>query len=152
MKNSSVFFNYYKFGFTLLELMITLIINGILSSIAYANFQPYVFKARRIDATQVLMKLAVAQEKYYNQQMRYSTDISSSTGLNQQSLLSSAGFYQLSVETKTYVIDGKDSFLLKATAIKTQAKDKDCVSFTLSNLNERKAFNSQGTENVKCWQ
>ncbi|WNC73344.1 type IV pilin protein [Thalassotalea psychrophila] len=138
-------------GFTLLELMITLAIIGILTSIAHASFKSYVLKARRIDATETLMKLAIAQEKFYNQHMHYSTDISSATGLNHQSSLSSEGFYQLSVEIKTYVDDGQDSFVLTAKAINSQAKDEDCMSFALNNLTERKAMNNQGVENNACW-
>ncbi|WOH39171.1 type IV pilin protein [Thalassotalea fonticola] len=139
------------FGFTLLELIITLTIIGILSSIAFTSFKSYVLKARRIDARETLMKLAVAQERYYNQHLRYSSDISSATGLNHQSLLTSAGFYQLTVEIKTYTDDGKDSFVLTAKAINNQANDKDCLSFTLNNLSERNAMNNQAIENATCW-
>ena len=138
-------------GFTLLELMITLTIIGIITSIAYTSFQSYVLKARRIDATETLMKLAVAQERFYNQHMYYSNDISSTAGLNHQSLLTSEGFYQLSVVIKTYSKDGKDSFILTAKAINNQANDKDCINFSLNNLTVRKAMNNQGVENNGCW-
>lgn len=141
----------HRLGFTLLELMITLAIIGILTSIAYSSFQHYVFKARRIDATETLMKLAVAQEKFFNQHMRYSSDFTSTSGLNHQSSLTSEGFYQLSVEIKTYIDDGQDSFVLTAKAINSQAKDKDCIHFTLNNLTQRKAINNQGVENNDCW-
>lgn len=140
-----------RIGFTLLELVITLVIIGILSSIAYANFKSYVLKARRIDATETLMKLAVAQERYYNQHMQYSSDISSSMGLNHQSSFTSEGFYQLTVEIQTYGDDGLDSFVLAAKAINNQANDKDCISFTVNNLTERKATNAQGVDNKSCW-
>ncbi|KGJ88261.1 type IV pilin protein [Thalassotalea sp. ND16A] len=138
-------------GFTLLELMICLVIIGILSSIAYANFQDYVRKVRRSDATTKLMHLAVLEENFYNQNMQYSNDISAVSGLNHKSLLTDDEFYQLSVIVKTHANDGVDSFILKATARASQSKDTACFSFSLSNLNEKSALNSQGVSNNNCW-
>lgn len=138
-------------GFTLIELLITLVIIGILASIAYGNFQQYVFKSRRIDATATLMKLAVAQEKYFNQHLAYSNDISSSTGLNQQSLFSDESYYQLSVEVKIQATDGIDSFKVSATAISSQSKDKQCQLFSINHLNVQQAFDSQNALNSDCW-
>ena len=138
-------------GFTLIELLVTLVIIGILASIAYGSFQQYIFKSRRIDATATLMKLAVAQEKYFNQHLAYSNDISSSTGLNQQSLLSDESYYQLSVEVKIQAVDGIDSFTLSATATSSQSKDKQCQLFSINHLNVQQAFNSQNSINSDCW-
>ncbi|MEW6999577.1 type IV pilin protein [Colwelliaceae bacterium BS250] len=138
-------------GFTLIELLITMVIIGILASIALGSFQQYVLKSRRIDATTTLMKLAVAQEKYFNQHLTYSNDISSSSGLNQQSLLSDESYYQLSVEVKIQAADGIDSFKVSATAISSQSKDKQCQLFSINHLNVQQAFNSQNTINSDCW-
>ncbi|OUS30396.1 hypothetical protein A9Q98_05235 [Thalassotalea sp. 42_200_T64] len=138
-------------GFTLLELMVCLVIVGILSSIAYGSFQDYVLKVRRSDATITLMHLAVLEENFYNQNMQYSNDISSASGLNHKSILTDEEFYQLSVTVRTQANDGVDSFILKATARTSQSKDKGCLSFTLSNLNEKSSLNSQGVINNNCW-
>lgn len=41
-------------GFTLMELMITVAVIGILSAIAYPAYQDYVRKSRRVDAKKCL--------------------------------------------------------------------------------------------------
>ncbi len=138
-------------AYTLIELLVSLAIVAILSAIAYPNYQDYVFKSRRNDAKAALMQLAVAEEKFYNQHLHYSSDISSTTGLNQQSMLSANGFYQLSATIKIYSADQIDSFILTAKAIAEQTNDVDCSSFTIDNLDNKLAYNNQGTNNLDCW-
>lgn len=52
-------------GFTLIELMITIAIVGILSAIAYPSYQDYVRKARRADAQTGLLELVQFMERLY---------------------------------------------------------------------------------------
>lgn len=51
------------FGFTLIELMITLAIVGILASIAFPAYQDYTVRARRSAAQQFMMDVASRQEQ-----------------------------------------------------------------------------------------
>jgi len=51
-------------GFTLIELMITVAIIGILAGIGYPAFADYVKKGRRAEAIAELLKLQMAQESY----------------------------------------------------------------------------------------
>ncbi|WP_068545768.1 type IV pilin protein [Thalassotalea crassostreae] len=139
------------FAFTLLEMLVTLALIAILSSIAMTNYQQQVMKTRRIDAKESLMKLATEQEKYYNQHLSYSADLVSIDGLNHGSEFSDRHFYQLSVTIKQVASDGIDSFILKAVAINSQSKDKECQQFVISQTSQKQALDENGNSNPLCW-
>lgn len=55
-----------KNGFTLIELMITVVIIGVLAAIAYPSYQKYTTQSRRSDAQIALTTAANRQEKFYS--------------------------------------------------------------------------------------
>ncbi len=58
-------------GFTLIELMITVAIVGILASIAYPSYREYVAKSRRAEARTVLLAAQQWMERFYSENYRY---------------------------------------------------------------------------------
>ena len=52
-------------GFTLVELMITVAIVGILAAIAYPSYTSYVIRANRADAQQAMMQVQQNIERFY---------------------------------------------------------------------------------------
>ena len=62
-------------GFTLMELMITVVIIGILAGIAYPSYTRYVAETRRSDATINLTRIAALQEKFFTQCARYADNL-----------------------------------------------------------------------------
>ena len=68
-------------GFTLIEMMITVAIIGILAAIAYPSFDGYMKRSRRSDAQQLLAAIANREAQYLLDSRMY-TDVIGATGLN----------------------------------------------------------------------
>jgi type IV pilus assembly protein PilE len=110
-------------GFTLIEVMITLVIIAIISAIAFPLYTGHVTKTRRSDATIGLTTLANAQERFYQDCNSYTTFIGVATaavgtcatansGLGYTSALTKDGYYTLSVAAATTV-----AYDLRATPV-----------------------------------
>jgi len=113
-------------GFTLLELMITVLIVAILAAIAYPSYQSYLARAYRSEAYTALNQWANLQEQYFLDQRRYADDMSS-LGAPANSFVTAAGHY--SVKTTTT----ETGFTITATAIDNQLTlDSACSTLTLS--------------------
>jgi type IV pilus assembly protein PilE len=58
-------------GFTLIELMITAVIVGILAAVAIPSFNSYVIKGKRSQAKAALLNLSQMEERYYTNNYGY---------------------------------------------------------------------------------
>ncbi|WP_146203443.1 type IV pilin protein [Leucothrix pacifica] len=70
-----------KQGFTLIELMITVAILGILTSVAVPSYMKYVRESKRTEAKTELLKIAQLQESYYVQNLSYAKFLNGNGGL-----------------------------------------------------------------------
>jgi type IV pilus assembly protein PilE len=135
-------------AFSMLELIITLTLIGILVSVASASWQAHLTKARRITAISLLTQLANRQETFHLQNRRYAnqSELASAPpgGLG---LTATGKHYQLSVTTSG------QSYLATATRRDPGLQaDDECYLFSISSAGERRAQNSAG-ENIttRCW-
>lgn len=81
-------------GFTLMELMIVLAVIGILSAIAYPNYQDFLKKGRRAAAQSHLMEIALQQQQYLLDARTYAPDLAT---LNLATPADVASFYQITI-------------------------------------------------------
>jgi type IV pilus assembly protein PilE len=71
---------HFQNGFTLIELMITVAIVGILASVAYPTYTSYIVKGKRAEARTALTELLQQQERYMTQNNCYVRFSTSATG------------------------------------------------------------------------
>lgn len=142
-----------KKGFTLMELMITLVIVGILASIAFPGYRDYIMRARRSDGKAALMDLASQMERFYSERNTYVGATIGAGGANdvRSTNLSSDGWYTLSITTQT-----ASTFTIQAAPRNAQATtDTTCQTLTITNLGVKGiAAGSGGTPSgpvSKCW-
>jgi type IV pilus assembly protein PilE len=136
-------------GVTLIELMITVVIIGILASVAYPSYQSYVARASRAEAQGILMENAQLLERNYTTANRYDTLNFDGTGgappiIAQSPKPVSTAKYNI---TAAYGAAPAQTFTLTATRTGSMANDP-CGNLTLDNTGLKGA--SLGTV-ADCW-
>lgn len=125
------------FGFTLIELMITVAIVALLATIAFPSYQDYVRRAARADAQADLLELAQWMERRFTAANSYALPVG---GLPfTQSPRTGAARYTIAAA----VGGGGGGFTLTATPQGGQAADA-CGNLTINQL-------GQTTPVANCW-
>ncbi|WP_333796990.1 type IV pilin protein [Rheinheimera sp.] len=119
-------------GFTLIEVMVTVVIIAIIASIAFPAYQQMVLRSHRSDAIDTLATTAQLLERRF-------TETNSYTGLVLPTT-STHGYYSITADVKA------SSYTLTATATGRQAKDTECKTFTIDNTGQK-----QATTAGVCW-
>lgn len=133
-------------GFTLIELIVTVSIIIILASIAVPSYRNHVLRSNRSDAMAALTRIAAAQEKFYLQNNSYTASLGAD-GLDLEFRPDLSERYDVGIAAAD-----RDSFLARATAIKSQAGDTDCSVFQLDEQGRRHAEDeTSAVTTEKCW-
>jgi type IV pilus assembly protein PilE len=128
-------------GFTLIEVMITVAIVGIIAAIALPSYREQVLRGNRTQGQSLLVEAAARQERFYAQNNAYVTANASKGDLkvNEGSYVD---LYVLSVSA----VAGDGGYTLTATQ---QFDDAGCGNLT---LNARGAKGNSGSKSVDdCW-
>lgn len=130
-------------AFTLIELLITLAIIGIITAFAYPSYINYVTKARRSDAQIALLDLAARMERYYSENNHsYEGATLETLSANETT---TQGFYTLSISNLS-----ADTYLLAAKPLGAQAEhDMACATLTLDQFGRKS--NTGNSILSECW-
>lgn len=137
-------------GFTLIELMVVVAIIGILASIAYPSYLDHIQRTGRTDGKAKLAEILSAQERFYSQNQRYTTDLSSNAGLGYGAnpIPSTEGRYTISAAACAGGVIA-NCVVLTATRAGPQLADTKCGNLSIDSRGTR---GSTGTDPVdNCW-
>jgi type IV pilus assembly protein PilE len=141
-------------GFTLIELMITVVILAIIVAVALPSYNAQTQKARRADARNALLDIAGREERFLSVGNAYSqlpTDVGYGGAAWPQNVTN--GYYSVTVTVPNPAFPAATpSFLITATPIGVQANDITCATFTLNQIGQQTAQNSGGVDtSATCW-
>ena len=143
-------------GFTLIELMITVVIASILMSIAFPLYQHQIRESRRTDARSALLDLASREERYYAMNSVYTSTASNLgyTGWGSGNPIGSGYYYLVQPVVGAATSGATATFTLVADPVsgKGQDLDSDCNSFTVTQAGQETSTNSANADSSAiCW-
>ena len=147
-------------GFTLIELMVTVVIAAVLVSIALPMYSAQVRQSRRSEARTALLDMASREERYASTNSVYSSATANLGYYGTFPATVGSGYYQVSACVNTAIAScpGADAgtgatFLLTATPVATspQVKDTQCGSFTLDSTGAQNVTGTASATPATCW-
>lgn len=113
-------------GFTITEVLITMVVIGVLIAVAFPSYQSSIRKGRRAEAITALTNIQQAQERHRSTNASFIADITAAppAGLGQPATRTSSGYYDLAVSGNTAT-----AYVATATAVTgtSQANDGTCA-------------------------
>jgi type IV pilus assembly protein PilE len=139
-------------GFTLLEMLVTLAIVGILTAIAWPGYGAVVRRAQRDEARLALLGIQHAQELRYQNRLAYGDRLAvpAADGGLGLAELSGAGSYRLSVDLR----DDGQRYVASARPVTQgrQSGDRACALLTIDETGRRTATDADGRDATElCW-
>lgn len=141
-------------GFTLVELLITIAILGLLVVVALPAYRESVLRSNRSDAQITLNRLATLQEQYYFRTNQYTDDFANliDGATSGVPIDSNEGHYSISVDTNATATDPATTWTMTAEAQPDQAADTACNKIILNSMGVKTAERADTTaNNEECW-
>lgn len=140
-------------GFTLIELMITVVVIGILVAIAYPAYTSQVQRSRRADAVALLSVVAQAQERYRTNQSTYGSTLSA-IGVDASTI---TRHYAVTIDGIGNPASFRTGYIATAKTISTspQRFDTQCASISIrldgADLQHVAADSADVDTSSYCW-
>jgi type IV pilus assembly protein PilE len=134
-------------GFSLIELIVTVAIVGVLAAIAIPSYSAYVLQSHRSEAILSMTSYRTSLERCYSQNFTYLNGALTPCPAAPGTAVNTAnGYYTL-----TFAIAAA-AYTITATPIGNQAKDTTCNSMAVTQTGSQTASNSGGTDTTQtCW-
>jgi type IV pilus assembly protein PilE len=150
-------------GFTLIELMVTIVIAATLLSIAVPSYMQQIRKSRRTEARAALLDLAGREERFYSTNNTYSQQPADLGYPGKFPQNVGSGYYSVNVvaaaagacpgaaagATATCMTY---SLTAQPTTLGNQQKDTQCATFTLIQTGQQSSVSTTGVDTSStCW-
>jgi type IV pilus assembly protein PilE len=144
-------------GFTLIELMITLVVATILVTVAVPAYMSEMRKSRRTEARSAILDIAGREERFLSVSGSYSnvpTDVGYAGTTWGAGEAVGSGYYTVAVTTTVATATTPPGYVVTANVVATgpQAGDTACQTFTVNQLGQQQATGTDANANVDCWQ
>jgi type IV pilus assembly protein PilE len=140
-------------GFSLLELMVTMVVAAILVTIAVSAYGTQVRESRRTDARTAVLDLAGREERNFSTTNSYS-NVPANLGYTGAAfpIVIGNGYYNVNVAVTAAAPGVPATFTVTATPIGTQVNDTACASFAVNDQGVQSALDANGVDaTTNCW-
>jgi type IV pilus assembly protein PilE len=148
-----------SFGFSLIELMITVALIAMLATLAVSSYSSQVQKSRRTEAKSAVLDLAGREERLFSTTNVYSNleaylgYAAAGATTVMTNMPFGNGYYTLSVAVPdpNQAPLTATTYLITATPVGTQANDTLCGNFTLNQLGVQGVSGTAAATPGTCW-
>jgi type IV pilus assembly protein PilE len=137
-------------GISMIELMTVVVVVAMLATISVQSYRGYLVRAHRTDATTTLLRIQVAEEKYFLQNNTYTINLTGTppAGLGIATATQN-GYYNVAVAADANSTNSiATSFAATATATGGQTKDTACLTLTINDQGQK---GPTQTAVANCW-
>ena len=145
-------------GFSLIELMVTVVIVSILASIAIPAYNAQIRKSRRTEAKTALLDLAGREERYFNTNstVGYTNDPANLGYKTPPATMTNypvgSGYYTVTINVVAAAPPAPATYQIVATPVGDQLNDLQCQSFTVTSTGAQTATSPTDLNaSTDCW-
>ena len=139
-------------GFTLIELMVTIVIIAILAAIAVPSYQQYIQRGKITEATSNLSSVSLQLEKYYADNRKYDNGTAGTCGVTLPTG-AAARYFTITCSSGNANALGDQTYTVTATGVDTEGMKG--FQYTINESNVRTStFTSPVTgwnDSTDCW-